>query len=446
MKKCPFLAIPLFITLFFLAACGGLDDNDNEPGSGGGSGGGEPGSGEIYVSLDELEVISTPPSIITIFFQAKDENQKPLPNLINEQFIVLEDGENPGLDEAGKEIVPNGELPYTLKTILMLDVSGSISDIELEQMKNAVETLIADDDGNSLLLPKQEIAIFTFDEDVHIIQALTNNHATLLESLRGITGASGSLRATDLYTAVLTGISQWTDLFTTEKIVQGNLILITDGRDTTATYTLNDTIEAIGDKNTFTIGIGNDTDQSALSKLGKSGTFHVNNFDELQEALASTTQDIADLANSFYYLHYASPKRQADGSKSNSDHLLTLKVLNNKNTTSNSTIESTFNSFDFETATPEVVISGPTTIESGSLAFYTARTRWTSNSSKFEWLISGDCIAQSPADSSTQTVLGNNPTLSNGECLLTATDTANNDISNISPYIVRVTPELNAAQ
>ena len=443
MTKLSFSVIPLLIiSLFSLSGCGGLDDNNNEPGGGDNGGEDDPGSGDVYVALEKLEVISALPSIITIFFQAKDENQKPLPNLINEQFIVLEDGQDPGLDEAGKEIVPNGELPYTLKTILMLDVSGSISDIELEQMKNAVEALIIDDNGDSLLLPKQEMAIFTFDEEVHTIQTLTNNHTTLLSSLRSITGASGALRATNLYGAVLAGISQWTDIFTTEKIVQGNLILITDGKDTTATYLLNSTVEAITDnnKNTFTIGIGNETDQIALSKLGRSGTFHVNNFDDLQGALAATTQDITDLANSFYYLHYASPKRQADGPRINSDHLLTLKVLNNKNTAGDNKIEATFNSFDFETSTPEVVISGPNKIDDGSLAFYTARTRWTSNPSHFEWLINGDCIAQSPSDSATQTILGNNTGSLNGECLLTATDTNNNDISNTPPYIVQVTP------
>lgn len=441
MTKLSLSVIPLLIiSIFSLGGCGGLDDN-NEPADGDGGGSGDPGSGDVYVALEKLEVISALPSIITIFFQAKDENQKPLPNLINEQFVVLEDGQDPGLDEAGKEIVPNGELPYTLKTILMLDVSGSISDTELEQMKNAVETLIIDDDGNSLLLPKQEMAIFTFDEEVHAIQALTNNHATLLSSLQGIVGASGALRATNLYGAVLAGISQWTDIFTTDKIVQGNLILITDGKDTTATYSLNSTVEAIGNKSTFTIGIGNDTDQSALSKLGKSGNFHVDNFDDLQGALAATTQDITDLANSFYYLHYASPKRQADGPRSNSDHLLTLKVLSNKNTANDNKIEATFNSFDFETSTPEVVISGPAKIDDGALAFYTARTRWTSNPSSFEWLINGDCIAQSPSDSATQTVLGNNSSLLNGECLFTVTDTGNNDISNITPYIVQVTPD-----
>ncbi len=441
MTKLSFSVIPfLIITLLSLSGCGGLDDNNNEPGGGDGGGSGDPGSGDVYVALEKLEVVSALPSIITIFFQAKDKNQKPLPNLINEQFVVLEDGQDPGQEEAGKEIVPNGELPYTLKTILMLDVSGSISDEELQQMKNAVKALIIDDDGNSLLLPKQEMAIFTFDEEVHAIQALTNNHATLQSSLEEITGASGALTGTNLYGAVLAGISQWTDIFTTEKIVQGNLILITDGKDTTATYSLNSTVEAIGNKSTFTIGIGNDTDQSSLSKLGKSGTFHVDNFDDLQGALAATTQDITDLANSFYYLHYASPKRQADGPRSNSDHLLTLKVLNNKNTAADNKIEATFNSFDFETSTPEVVISGPAKINDGALAFYTARTRWTSNPSHFEWLISGDCIAQSPSDSATQTVLGNNTGLLNGECLLTATDTNNNDISNAPPYIVQVTP------
>lgn len=434
MKKYSFSVILLLIiSLFSLGGCGGLDDND-QPGSD------DPGSGDVYVALEELEVTSTPPSIITIFFQAKDANQKPLPGLINEQFIVLEDGQDPGLDEAGKEIVPNDELPYALKTILMLDVSGSISDEELELMKDAVETLIVDDEGNSLLLPNEEMAIFTFDAETHEIQALTNDHVLLVSSLQGITGASGVLQPTNLYGAVRDGISQWEDIFTTEQIVQGNLILITDGEDTTAEFTLDSTIEEIGNKSVFTVGVGDETDQNVLSQLGTSGTFYVENFDDLQDALDEMTQDITDLANSFYYLHYASPKRRADGPKINSNHLLTLKVLSNKNTAANNKIEAIFNSFDFETSTPEVVISGPAKIDDGALAFYTARTRWTSNPSSFEWLISGDCIAQSPSDSATQAVLGNNPSLLDGECLLTATDTNNNDISNTPPYIVQVTP------
>ena len=427
----------LFFLLAGISACDGLDDNtpNQPPGQGG-----EDPSGDVYVSLEKLEVSSTPPSVITIFFQARDKNADPLPNLINDQFIVLEDGQDPGLEEAGKEIVPRGELPYTLKTILMLDVSGSISNTELTQMKEAVKSLIVDENGESRLQAKQQMAIYTFDEEIHTIQTLTNNSATLVNSLNNITGASGTLLSTNLYGAVLAGISQWTDVFTTEEIVQGALILVTDGKDATGTYDLNSTVSAIGSKTVFTIGIGDNTDQNALSKLGRSGTFNVANFDELQEALTEAGQNMADLANSFYYLHYASPKRRADGPKENSDHLLTLKVLNNKNTGSGSKIEATFNSFDFSLTMPEVVVSGPARIDSGQLASYTARTRWTSNPGRYTWDIVGDCIAQSPPDSSTQTLLGNFTGTTSGQCFLTATDTMNNDITNVPPYEVTVKP------
>ena len=423
--------ILLAASALLLGGCDGIDER-SENGGDGGRGGSE------GIVLEKLEFSQSPPSIITIFFRAKDGNGRPVATLTNDDFEVLENDQPVSPTETWQEVVPRDALPYSLETVILLDTSNSIASNpeNLEKMKAAVKSLVVDSEGNSVLLPQQRIAVYTFsdferNETPTEVRAFSSNAQGLAEAIDAIPTPIPD--ATNLYGAVRYGVSLWSDQFDTSRITQGQLIVVTDGSDTTNRFTLNEALQAIGDKSVFTIAIGNELSPDVLQQLGTAGRFRLDNFDQLQATLAAVTQEISDLANSFYYLHYASPKRAAGGDRSNSNHTLTLRVKNNKNTADDAVIgPETFNSFEFTRAIPQVAITGPTTIEVGQQADYTARTRWTHRAGSYSWEVTGACDQLGPTGDS-YGVRGSVI----GECELIATDNNNNGIS--SNIVVTVT-------
>ena len=153
------------------------------------------------------------------------------------------------------------------------------------------------------------------------------------------------------------------------------MIIITDGTDTAGRNTLEDAIDAVTGKSVYTLGVGDEISADILGRIGTRGTFNLRSFDQLNSALATINQQVVDSANSFYFLHYASPKRRAEGDAS-SIHNIELSVINNANNGSSSTITDSFDSSEFSNVQAEVVIAGPNRLELQQSAVYRANTRW----------------------------------------------------------------------
>ena len=120
------------------------------------------------------------------------------------------------------------------------------------------------------------------------------------------------------------------------------MIILTDGSDTQGSHTLSEALSARGDKNIYTIGLGNEIDPEVLQEIGNAGFFHITDVSKLSAQLTAQFVEIqsriASFADSFYWLKYLSPKR---GDRA---HELELSVKENQ---LNSTIEGAFNSRDF---------------------------------------------------------------------------------------------------
>ena len=128
----------------------------------------------------------------------------------------------------------------------------------------------------------------------------------------------------------------------------GFLVLLTDGSDTQGSSTLEEALSARGDKNIYTIGLGNEIDPAVLRQLGNAGFFPLTNVSELAEQFIEIQTEIALLADSFYWLNYLSPKR------GNKDHTLELSVKDNQ---INSTIQGNFNSNNFYSVRQNLVVN-----------------------------------------------------------------------------------------
>jgi len=372
-----------------------------------------------FVQLEKINFEATLPSIITVMFQATDRFGSAIAGLQTSDFILLEDNEPVSAAETSLAIVPQEQLPFSIRTVVMIDVSSSISPSDLEKTKAAVKGMFSNAEGQSTLMPQQEIAIYSFDDTVSLLRDFTGNVGNLMETIDSIQPAI-AITPTDFNGAVITGTSRIENMFDVEQISQGNVIIITDGTDTAARNTFSDALDSVSGKSVYTLGVGDEISESVLQQIGTSGTFALRNFDQLNSVLSSINQQVVDSANSFYFLHYASPKRGAVGAES-SIHNIRLSVANNANDSGTSIITDSFDSTDFSNVEAEVIISGRQSLEVLESGIYRATTRWAPQPiSSFVWSLPEDNVScQIDRLSSTSIRV---TAVATGDCTLTAED------------------------
>ncbi len=375
-----------------------------------------------FVVLEKLKFEAQPPSVISVLFQATDRYGNALPGLQTSDFTLLEDKQPISENETSLAIVPHQELPFSLRTVIMIDTSSSILPTDLDKIKTAVVALLVDDNGSSRLLPSQEVSIYSFDDTVSLVKSFSSNASSLVDAVNSIQPAT-SITPTDFYGAVIEGTSLWNDRFDLSQITQGSLIIITDGTDTAAKHTYEDALNAVTGKSVYTLGIGDEVSNEVMASIGTSATFALRNYEQINSALQTIGQQVKNSANSFYYLHYASPKRRAEGDAANSQHEIMLSVTNNANTSSSGTLVDSFNSAEFSNVSAEVVISGPQNMEIQQTATFRATTRWgPSPNTSYLWSLPEEntaCAMQQTADSTVR-ITG----LSTGSCNLSVHDQA----------------------
>ncbi len=281
------------------------------------------------------------PCFVNIMFQVTDMDGFGVKNFTKDDFIIKENYQTISPTESALNIRQKDAVPYTLKTVLMIDNSSSVA-ADLETIKSSAITLI-----NSIV-PKQEIAVYKFSESIVKVQDFTTDRTILTSAINSI---DVGFPSTNLYGAVITGVSLWEEFYNLNDIQQGFMLLITDGRDTQSSHTLSEALSKRGNKKIFTIGLGNEIDPEALSILGNAGFVSINDVTLLSQKFTEIQKQIDDYANSFYLLNYMSPKR------GNQNHTLQLSLKDNPYSGSGSILNGQFNSAGFASAAKGIFIN-----------------------------------------------------------------------------------------
>ncbi len=92
------------------------------------------------------------PAFVNIMFQVTDMDGKGIDYLTTEDFEVREDDQPVSPTESAMQIRKKDVIPYTLKTVLLLDNSASVGS-NLEEIKNAAKALVQN------ITTQQKIAI-----------------------------------------------------------------------------------------------------------------------------------------------------------------------------------------------------------------------------------------------------------------------------------------------
>ena len=279
-----------------------------------------------------LDSLSTKlPNTVNAMFQVVDMTNRGVTNLDSTYFDVYEDGAPLSVSEAKLSIKKRTQVPYKIRTVLMLDNSTSLN-AEINQIRIAASNFVKN------ILPNQEVAVYQFSEKIEMLHDFTDNKDTLLAALnRYQLGVS----STDFYGAAIKGTSLWADTYSSSKIIQGSMVIISDGHDTQSSHTLAEALNAVANRYVYTVGLGAEIQPDILMAIGTAGYFLISDVSQLDAQFVNIQTAILNYANSFYQLSYNSPKR------GNENHQLVIRIKNNPYAGAGSYIQGSYNSAGF---------------------------------------------------------------------------------------------------
>lgn len=297
-----------------------------------------------FYRIAALDFTTSIPHQVNILLQVTDYDQIGVDKLTVGSFSVKENGKEVG-SEASATLAPFGDIPSSIRTVLLLDVSISVQN-NLEQIKTAAKALINQKPDF------QEFAILTFSSNPEMIRDFTTDASLLNSAIDDIEIGTSS---TNLYGAIIEAAAKLQDsYYSVQEIKVSNMIVLTDGDDTQASSTLADAIAAVEGRDVYMLGLGAEMNQETMKKLGQ---FHLaENIAELENTFIEVQQNIERTANSVYWIYYQTPKR------GDNEHQLTVEVVGNSNTSSSAVLKNTFNSgiFGDPTGTPPLAPANPT--------------------------------------------------------------------------------------
>ena len=272
------------------------------------------------VSMNFLSGETLQPSVIRLFFTLEDCNGLGVTGKTEEDFVVSEDGTEISIFESSQQLIPSS-LAYDIKTLLLLDMSGSIVQSgNLPQLQAAARQFVGSVSGS------QSVGVFAFDgaQQLYEIVDFTNDSAVLEAGIDGLTDYVVQDNSTNLNGAVIYALDELAlqESVSTSTYFQGSLVVFTDGTDQAGWNTNAEAVDAVtaSSYTIYGVGLGGEVDQAHLAAIGEDGSWTASNVDELSSTFEELSSAIISRAESLYILAYCSPKR-------NGEHVLDLELV-----------------------------------------------------------------------------------------------------------------------
>lgn len=381
---------------------------------------------QFQVGLEQFQLLAQQPANVSIQFRAFNPlSLAPKGALNSTDFIVKEDG-LPLSVESYYE-VKHDNLNTVVDMVLMFDISSSINTRDLQTMKQAAKAVFLDANGNNLLQANQRVAVYVFDSAVTMIQDFTNNPNLLVTAVDGI--SSNNVASTNMFGAIVDGMARLAGTNQLDTVFAGQMVLITDGRDTSGLKTLSQAQSAIGSNLLYVIGVQSpDLDVTSINQLTSHYT-PISNFAQVETALRNVNLAIQDYAKSFYQVLYTTPARGGT-------HSLRLSVKSNLNTRVNATITGTYDAAGFSNPVAEMVIEGGSTLAVGASLNLQGVTRFAAHDPfAYTWTVddaSVGSLIQDTNDGSLATLSG----LKKGVVNITVKDVRYPNLSYVQKIVV----------
>jgi hypothetical protein len=260
------------------------------------------------------------PSNIAVYFKVDTLSGDPVPGLSSKDFRIYEDGELVSTFES-KQTILNPQIASAQTTLLLLDLSGSITEAgQLDELIKASTAFV------DKVAQVQKVGIYSFDgsENIKKIASFSNNPEAIKGELASLAGYQAKDPSTNLNGAIVQGISEVEKEAkkATEPLSFGTLVIFTDGKDRAKRVSAEDVDSALDNTEIeiFVVGLGGELDKRSLREVGRSGVFFASNTKSLEKAFNDVAARIEAMTKRFYVLSYCSPARAGDS-------VLTVKAV-----------------------------------------------------------------------------------------------------------------------
>ena len=251
------------------------------------------------------------PNNVWVFFTVEDEGE-PVAGLQAEDFDIYEDDALVSRFES-KQVIQNPEVAAVMYTLLLLDMSGSIT--ESGEADNVVDAahLFSEKVGET-----QKVGVYAFDggKDIYSVVRFTEAKASVDGGLDGLRRYVPKDPSTNLHGAVIQGLEVLDKALSKDKrpLKFGTLVVFTDGTDRAHRVPEEDMVEALGDEKyanyeIYVIGVGAEIEEGSMKTIGRDGTELATDEAKVQEAFTRVADRIDRHARRFYLLSYCTPSR-----------------------------------------------------------------------------------------------------------------------------------------
>lgn len=256
------------------------------------------------------------PNNVWVFFTV-EEGEEPVGGLVAEDFAIYEDEQLVSTFES-KQTIQNPDVAAVMYTLLLLDMSGSITesgqaDLVVDAAQGFVERV-----GQS-----QKVAVYAFDgdEDIRSVVRFTEAKGSVEGGLEGLRTYKARDPSTNLHGAIVDGLEVLRKALDKDKrpLKFGTVVVFTDGTDRAARVSREEMTEALAkeeyaDFEIFAIGVGADIEQGqgSLGEIGRDGTELAEDDSSVKLAFEKIAQRIENHSKRFYLLSYCTPARNGE--------------------------------------------------------------------------------------------------------------------------------------
>lgn len=251
------------------------------------------------------------PSNIAVYFTVETEDGEPVPGLTAEDFEIYEDGSPVSVLES-KQTILNQEIAAEHLTLLLIDMSGSVSDSgDVPVIQQAAQSFA------QRIQKYQKVAVYAFDGSakIHPIVRFTagTRFASGIDRLSRFRARDPS---TNLNGAIVEALSVLERRLrrSSAPLTFGTLVVFTDGTDRASRVSSEDLYRALDNATVdiLTIGVGDEIDTEELRAIGKDGAILSRDRAEIATSFAEAAERIEAYSRRYYLLGYCSPARDGE--------------------------------------------------------------------------------------------------------------------------------------
>jgi len=268
-------------------------------------------SGCAGLDLKRVNSAEAKPNNVWVFFNVKD-GKEGVGNLKSDDFSIFEDDKAVSKFESKQEIL-NPEVAAVMYTMLLIDMSGSISAAgKADQVVDAAKTF------SDRVSKSQKVGVYVFDGSAKItsVTPFTESKGSVEGGIDGLKTWKAQDPSTNLHGAIVEGVRELkTQLDRDPKPLKfGTLVVFTDGTDQAARVKRDDMMKELRDDKYenyqfYTVGVGTEFDQGELKDIGRDGSEFATDQTKIQASFDKIATRIEDATKSYYLLSYCSPAR-----------------------------------------------------------------------------------------------------------------------------------------